>query len=164
MRIYLVRHGQPNSADIDPAKGLSENGRAEITRLANSIRHLNIKVENIYHSSKTRALQTAMLLSNAVKSSGGVSLKEGITPNDPVEPIAAEIEALDQDLMIVGHLPFMGRLASMLLIKDNHKNLLDWHTGSMACIEYDGGSYILQWFINPDVVVADIAGQFKSYH
>lgn len=164
MKIYLVRHGQPNPADIDPAKGLSESGKVEISRLAESIRHLNIEVANIYHSGKARAEQTAMILSQAVKSNNGVNQKNGLNPNDSVEPIIAEIEALEQSLMFVGHLPFLARLASVILINDRHKNMMDWRTGSIACIECDEGKCVLEWFINPNLIVTDISGQFKSYH
>ena len=164
MKIYLVRHGHPNPADIDPAKGLSDDGKAEINRLADTIKHLNINVAEILHSGKARAEQTAMILSNVVRSERGVNVRNGISPNDPVKDIADEIIARDEDLMLVGHLPFMGKLGSILMAGDDYRGLLEFSTGAMACLEYNKGKCRLNWFINPEIVIADPAGQFKSYH
>ncbi|MCP4633086.1 MAG: phosphohistidine phosphatase SixA, partial [candidate division Zixibacteria bacterium] len=56
MKIYLVRHGRPKPESEDPLKGLSEEGRDEVSKIASyANRHLNIKVEQIYHSGKARA-------------------------------------------------------------------------------------------------------------
>lgn len=164
MKIYLVRHGQPNPAEIDPAKGLSDTGKTDINRLADTIKHLNISVAEIMHSGKARAQQTAMILASVIRSERGVNARNGINPDDPVKDVAEEIIAGSEDLMLVGHLPFMGKLSSILLAGDDYRGLLEFTTGAMACIEYNKGKCSLNWFINPEIVIADPAGQFKSYH
>ncbi len=164
MKIYLARHGEANSADIDPEKGLSDKGKTDITRIAEMIRHLDIVVTEIYHSGKARAEQTASILSQTIQAANGISKKQGLEPNDPIEPVADELRTLVENIMIVGHLPFMAKLASLLISQDDHKSLFDWQPGSIACIEQEKGKFTLQWFINPEVAAADMSGQFSSYH
>lgn len=164
MKVYLVRHGVANPAEIDPNKGLSAKGKAEVGRLAESLRHLNIGVKEIWHSGKARAEQTAQILAKVVKSEKGISKRTGLDPTDPVENIAEEIKAAGNDLMLVGHLPFMAKLESYLLAGDDHHSVLDFEPGSIACVEHDKGKCLLSWFINPDVCAIDHAGQFRSYH
>jgi phosphohistidine phosphatase len=114
MRLYLVRHGEPVSAETNPARPLSEAGRTEAEKLAALLRDRGVQVAEILHSTKARAAQTAGILRAQL---GGAKVIErpDLTPNDPVEPVAGEVEKAGHDLMIVGHLPFLPALASKLL-------------------------------------------------
>ena len=44
----------------------------------------------------------------------------GLSPNDPVKPVARMIASLSADTMLVGHLSFMARLAGRLVTGDEH--------------------------------------------
>ncbi len=52
--------------------------------------------------------------------------------------------------MLVGHVPFMSRLASYLLSGDSEPPLLHFRTASIACLSNDEDSWILEWFITPN--------------
>ena len=54
MRAYLVQHGKAKSADEDPNRGLSNEGRDEINRIAEFLSALRISVSLIQHSGKAR--------------------------------------------------------------------------------------------------------------
>ena len=164
MKLYLVRHGSANPADIDPQKGLSDIGKKEIATLAALVRHLNIEVENIYHSGKARAEQTAEIVNIAIQSANGVSQKTGLTPNDPIKDIATEIVSAGKDVMLVGHLPFMAKLASYLLSDNTDKIALEFKAGGMAYLEYQDNRWILKWLINPDINPDGESSHFESYH
>ena len=164
MRLLLARHGQSNSGDVDPDKGLTKTGIKDIMKLAESIKHLDIGVDEIWHSGKTRASQTAEILSSTVKSNKGILAKDGLKPNDPVEPIANEITAYRADLMLVGHLPFMSKLASLLLANSENRCSVSFYNGSLACFEYDKGDWSLSWLIHPELVKEMKSGTFQSYH
>lgn len=164
MKLYLVRHGSANPADVDPQKGLSDIGKKEITTLAALVKHLNIRVTEIYHSGKARAEQTAEILSIAIKSKNGLSARGDLEPNDPVEKIAVEIISAGRDTMLVGHLPFMAKLASYLLSGNPDKCALNFSTGAMACLDYQEKKWSLSWFINPDINPIGEIGHFESYH
>lgn len=44
MRAYLVQHGKAKAADGDPNRGLSEEGREEVMRIAEFLGALRISV------------------------------------------------------------------------------------------------------------------------
>ncbi len=57
IRLYLVRHGEPDSTDGEPDPGLTERGRRQAAALANRLRP--IRFDAIYISPLRRALETA---------------------------------------------------------------------------------------------------------
>jgi phosphohistidine phosphatase len=74
-----------------------------------------VRPARITHSGKLRAQQTAELLAKACSPDHGVEAGAGLSPNDPVKPVARMVASLSVDTMLVGHLPFMGRLARRLV-------------------------------------------------
>ena len=118
MRVYLTQHGLAVPKDIDPDRPLSEQGRQDVRCLAELLEHAGIRVAQVFHSGKTRAEQTAALLAAPLLSAGRPQARAGLDPNDAVEPFYREISAWTGDTLIVGHLPFLGRLASLVLAGD----------------------------------------------
>jgi phosphohistidine phosphatase len=164
MKLYLVRHGQSNPEDIDPEQSLTAIGEKNIAKLKESIYHLDINVDQIWHSGKKRAKQTAEIISAAVKTQKGLVEKTGLKPNDSVTPVAQEVIAHNTDLMLVGHLPFMSKLASYLLIGDEDKCEIDFMAGAAACLEYDKGKWTLNWLMHPGLFKHEDKHGFYSYH
>jgi len=155
MRIYLTQHGLALPKDVDPERPLSDEGREDVRRLAEFLRHAGVRVEQIWHSGKTRAEQTAALIADAVLPGGEPLARSGLNPNDPVEPIASAIETWSSDTVLVGHLPFLGRLASLLLTSDSDRSTLAFAPGSMACLERDAaGQWALVWMLRPELLVS----------
>ncbi len=153
MRLYLVRHATPNSEEIDPERGLSDQGKLEAQRVAAFLKPLEIRVENIRHSSKKRAAQTADILGTSVISNEGIFERAGISPMDPVTEIKNELESSRQDLMLVGHLPFMGRLVSALVAGSDSADLVDFLPGTCAClVRTSPGAWHIGWMITPELV------------
>ncbi len=153
MYIYIVRHCQANEAFIDNEKHLSPQGIEEAESIAGFLKPMNISVQHIFHSGKTRANETAEFLSTAVKSANGISKHTGINPDDPVEDVIAELLSYNQDILIVGHLPFVENLASYLLKGDDTKCGLNFSTGSVMCLkknEFD--NWKLEWMISPSLL------------
>ena len=151
-RLYLVRHGQAASGSEDPARSLTEKGRADVSKLADFLRPLDISVGVVWQSGRTRAAQTAEIVGSVVKSNEGIVERKGLSPNDPVENIAIEINAADGDIMIVGHLPFVGRLAAYLTA-GRSEDAVGFNESAIACIERDhGGKWWLTWMIYPGIL------------
>lgn len=164
MKLYIVRHGQPNPETIDPEKGLSPTGEQEIELLASILKANNISVKEIWHSEKNRARQTAAILASGVASANGLIEKKGLNPTDRVEPIISKILAAQTDLLIVGHMPFMAHLASLLLAGDEHRMAMNFDTGAMACLDYAHGRWILEWFAYPKFFKRGDLLDLRSYH
>ena len=62
MAVYLVQHGKSLPKEVDPDRGLTDQGRAEVERVASKAREIGLSIALIIHSGKTRALKTAEIL------------------------------------------------------------------------------------------------------
>jgi len=153
MRVYLAQHGLAVPEEIDPERPLSGQGREDVRRLAAFLEGAGIRIEQALHSGKARAEQTAELLARALLPAGRPQGRPGLAPNDPVEPLASEIESWFADTLLVGHLPFLGRLASLLLASDADRSTLAFQPGSLACLERDrNGHWALVWMLRPELL------------
>lgn len=152
MKLYLVQHGEARAVEQDPERPLSEQGRADVERLAALVRRVGIRVERVMHSGKLRALETAQIL--AVAMAPGVELERSgmLNPDDNVRAFDWQSESWGGDMLIVGHLPFMARLVSHLLCGDENRLLSAFRPGSMACLEHQGGHWQLDWLVRPELL------------
>jgi phosphohistidine phosphatase len=151
MKLYLVRHGEPKTESEDPSRSLTEKGIDDIERLSAFIAEKkNVGVDAIFHSGKLRAQQTAEILAKHLNPRSGVEKTGGLMPLDDPSMWAERLEVMDEDVMLVGHLPYMSRLASELLAGDSEKTIVEFPTGGMACLERDeSGKWVLEWVVDP---------------
>jgi len=152
MRIYLVQHGKSLSPEKDPHKGLSEAGRAETRRIAEVAQGYDVPVDAIWHSGKTRARQTAEIFARHLRPAGGVRRVAGLQPLDDVEPFAANLAAADK-LMLVGHLPFMSRMAAYLVTGRNTPPVFRFQNSGIVCLGHDAGQnqWVIRWSLMPNI-------------
>jgi phosphohistidine phosphatase len=115
MRLFLVRHGEASLPEADPARGLNRRGRSEAERVGKELARLGARPALIRCSLKTRAQQTAEIIAAALGSGLPPVSTSGLSPNDPVEPLAAELQTAAEDQLLVSHLPFLPALAGRLL-------------------------------------------------
>ena len=156
MKLYLVRHGDSTPALDDDKRPLSEKGTKDITRLAKFISPLNITVSRIIHSKKFRAKQTADILSASIATKLPGQARAELDPMNSIIPIIDEIYAQDEDLMLVGHMPFMGKLAARLITGDENKDIVAFKTGCMICLErMAANSWIINWVLYPELCRVD---------
>jgi phosphohistidine phosphatase len=153
MRIYLTQHGLAVPKDVDSDRPLSEQGRKDVRLLAEFLGSAGIRVERVLHSGKTRAEQTAAILAKALLFEGEPQVQAGLGPNDPLETLTSEIAFWSADTLLVGHLPHLGRLTSLLLARDPDRPLLAFQPGSIACLEKDTeGHWALAWMLRPELL------------
>jgi len=153
MRLYVVQHGQAVDKDVDPKRPLSEPGRGDVERMASFLGRAGIRVARILHSGKKRAEQTAALLAAAVGSSRPPEKTSGIDPLDPTDEFARAVSRWTEDTMVVGHLPFMGRLVSRLLIGDAAAATVAFQPATIVCLERgEEGGWSLAWMIRPELL------------
>ena len=150
MKLYLVQHAKAASKEADPQRSLTEEGRRDIRKVAEFIKPLNLSVDYLWHSGKTRAQQTAEILADVVEVKKEMTAHEGLSPNDNVSTLRDEIISDRQDIMIVGHLPFMSKLASLLLTGSESSNTVAFKNGGIVCLDYsDDNQWQLDWMIVP---------------
>ena len=150
MRLYLVQHGLALSEERDPARPLSEEGRAAARRSAENASRLGVRVAEIRHSTKLRAAQTAEEFERAL----AVPRREvpGLAPKDDVDAVARELASSKDDVMIVGHQPFLGRLAALLLCGDAGLPVVRFQNAGLVRLDRDeDGRWTLTWNLPPEV-------------
>ena len=153
MKVYLVRHGEVVSSQFYPQRPLSDQGLADIQKVASFIKPLKISVEHIWHSGKLRAAQTAEKLAESVLVEKDCSAHKDLMPNDDVTIIADELEAYDTDLMIVGHLPFLAYLTSLLVAGKQTANVAAFAAGAITCLNRRApGQWQIEWMVTPKIL------------
>ncbi|MBN1494165.1 phosphohistidine phosphatase SixA [Candidatus Peregrinibacteria bacterium] len=135
MKLFLVRHGEYIPESVNPDKPLSDKGKSDIKQIGQQLKNNGYVVEEIFHSGKLRAKQTAEILAEYVLKTDKISQQEGLNPNDEVKPWAEKIASINHDLMIVGHLPFMQSLSGLLLEGDEIKLPIRFYEGTAAVLE-----------------------------
>lgn len=152
MTLYLVQHGKSLPKEIDPQKGLSDEGISDVTRIASVAQNYNVQVKKILHSGKKRAIQTASIFSDALQPQQGVSEMTGMNPLDDVESFAPKLEA-EANTMLVGHLPFMERLLSRLITGTADYSIFKFQNGGIVCLDKEEGreNWFIKWALMPEV-------------
>jgi phosphohistidine phosphatase len=147
MELYLVQHGAAESEDIDPKRPLSALGKEEVAKVASRAAGMGIRPAGILHSPKLRAEQTAAMLSEALGCPASVS--DVLKPND--EPALARDMLGNQSVMLVGHLPHLDRLSSLLLCRDSEAGIVSFRMGAIVCLVKDV-KWKVGWILTPEML------------
>ncbi len=150
MKLYLVRHGEAEPKELNPDCPLSGRGRKEAETVARFLGDCGVRIARINHSGKTRAAQTARIMAGVVAPGQEIERMEGLRPMDPVRGVADLVGRLSKDTMLVGHMPFMSKLASELVTGGDTWDIVMFDTCSLVCLERtESGGWIILWAINP---------------
>jgi len=156
MKLYLVQHGEAQPKDLDPDRPLTEAGRAATEKTAGfSVRQARVSVDTIFHSGKSRAEQTAEILGKYLLPAGGVHSAKDLSPNDDPNLWAMRLTEIHKDVMMVGHLPHLSRLAAILLGREADSGVVAFTNSGIVCLEKDHSSHWrLNWAVIPDILLA----------
>ncbi len=150
MKLYLVRHAEATAKHIGGIRPLTKRGVEQARLVAELLKPQRLRVQSIWHSGKARAQQTAEIMAAAIASEKGLVDQPGLKPFDRVRPMAEEVCRSRGDLMIVGHEPFLGRLASRLLAGKSGANVVNVAKGCVICLERPTtGGWQLAWMVTP---------------
>ncbi len=150
--IYLVQHAQAKKEEEDPERGLTEKGISDIEKIARFLSSLKITINKIFHSPKKRALQTAEILNKYLQSKDGLEVSDQLNPLDDVKFWYEKILSVQENIMIVGHLPHLEKLASLILCGDKTKKIVSFKMASVVCIKKEDKIFSIEWFITPELV------------
>ena len=155
MALFLVQHGISAPKDKDPERGLTDLGREETTRIAQVAKGYNIPVHKIGHSGKKRAEQTAGIFHEILALEIPTKKISGVNPLDDVRIFAATIE-LEENLMVVGHMPFMERLVSFLTTGSEDCRVYKFQNSGIVCLDMERGEdnnkdWFIKWTLNPNI-------------
>ena len=152
MRLYLIQHGDAVDKSVDPDRPLSETGVRDVEAVGHFLVRLNLAPPEVRHRGKARARQPAERLAHHW-GAPHVLVTSGLNPNDRVKPLYDELQKRDQDLVLVGHLPHLSKLASRLLAHDEDAEVVRFQKGGVVCLERDeAGAWHVEWMVVPDLL------------
>jgi phosphohistidine phosphatase len=154
MDLYLMQHGEAMAEADDPTRPLTAAGRATVEQVAARAKATGVRIQRCLHSGKLRAEQTAQVLADAV-AGGQVESRDGLAPKDPVAPVAAWLErSADESLAVVGHLPFLDRLASLLIADDEGAQVIRFQMGGLVKLvpKQDRAGFAVAWVLAPEIL------------
>jgi phosphohistidine phosphatase len=154
MKLYLVRHGEAVDGATDSERPLTPQGRDDVVRVGALLRQIGAQVHQIRHSGKRRAEETAALLAESLRPAGGVAALPGLAPKDDVRAAAELLRRETQPLMLVGHLPYLERLAGLLVTGEPDHTVVRFEKGGVVCLEWDAASraWAVVWAVTPELV------------
>lgn len=138
MRVHLVRHGEAVPASEDGERPLTARGRADVADLARWCKDNGVRPASIVHSGILRAEQTARILADALDPAGGVRAVRGLAPGDDPARGRDELLHVDEEVLVVTHLPLVGDLAAALT---GAAGALPFATAEIVILEKDGARF-----------------------
>ena len=154
MSVILVRHAQALADADDAVRALSPAGKEAAERLARWLVRSGAKSPvEIRHSTLVRARQTAEHIGRA----WNTPLVEtpSLGPLDDVTGVARALMSETRDVVIVGHLPHLSRLAAALLVGDPRVEMIELPTTCALLMERvpaSGARWWIRWVITPELI------------
>lgn len=154
MKLYLVQHAKAASKNVELQRPLTEEGRREIQKVAAFVKPLGLCVDYLWHSGKKRAVQTAEILAEVVRINKEQTVRNGLGPNDDAAVLGDELASTEEDIMIVGHMPFLSKLTSLLLAGSEAANVVAFRNGGIVSLSRsEGNQWQIDWVITPEIIV-----------
>lgn len=155
MALFLVQHGVSAPKELDPEKGLTDQGKAETVRICEVAKGYGIRVAKIVHSGKKRAKQTAKIYHDILAIKPPLETVSGINPQDDVRAFAQTISAA-ANVMVVGHLPFLQRLVAYLTTGSADLKVYQFQNSGIVCLDASEGpdgklDWFIKWTLNPHI-------------
>ncbi|HEX2385898.1 MAG TPA: phosphohistidine phosphatase SixA [Candidatus Binatia bacterium] len=159
MNVYLMRHGIAQPKDdpkigSDDERELTKKGAKKARKAAKGLRALKIPFDRIITSPLSRARETAEIVAKVFDMEEQVEEAPELKPQASVESLAARLlEYRDcQELLLVGHQPFLGKAASLLLCRNESANV-ELKKSGICCIELNELDMkkpgVLRWMLTP---------------
>lgn len=120
MQILLVRHAvaAPRGPGVvDASRRLTPEGRERFAEVVKGLRRLGVKLDRIYHSPWTRAVETADLLTAVLR---GETEAHPALARSPNRALLASLHG--ERIAAVGHEPWLSELAALLLLGDKDRS------------------------------------------
>jgi phosphohistidine phosphatase len=156
MDVYLMQHGEAWPEQANPDRPLTDAGRATVERVARRAAGPGLRPDGIRHSGIPRARQSAEILATQLGAEGQVREEPGLRPQDPVAPVAERLlrqAGEDTAVALVGHLPFLERLASRLPAGDEAAEVLAFRVGGLVKLvpKRQPAGFAVAWVLAPEL-------------
>lgn len=162
MDILLLRHaeaealGEKNHYN-DEARALTEAGRLQLEMLSRGLRRMELKLDCIAASPVLRARQTAEIVAEGLKFSNPIMIWEELSPGFSAAKLLQRLgdAAGKEAVLLVGHEPGMGLLASQLILGIGRSSI-PFKKGGICCIQIRPNAPLLcgdlKWMLPPKLL------------
>jgi phosphohistidine phosphatase len=158
MELYLVRHAiaadrDPTAFPDDSKRPLTDVGILKFSSAARGLRKILPEVELVYASGYVRAWDTAVILHEETGWPAPVERHE----LEAEMPPSGALGLLDTDaesIALVGHEPFLSRLASLLITGNESALVVDFKKGGVMALAVAGERGVLRWKATPKMLRA----------
>jgi phosphohistidine phosphatase len=156
--IYLVRHGiaAPASSGMsDNDRALTPDGKRKMRRIAVGLKRLGVAPDVVLSSPLRRAEETATVLINTLARELHAEIYQPLAPGHEAPEVVKGLRPYRaaRELVLVGHQPDLGRLASHLLTRSTSLAPLPFKKGAVAAIRVAAipprAAGVLVWFMTP---------------
>ncbi len=153
MNLYLVQHAEAKEEQEDPRRPLTDKGLADIEKTAKLLSSkLRPSVNVILHSGKLRAQQTAEVLADFLNPAGGIRAVDCLEPKADPAIWAGQLNSTTENVMLVGHLPHLSGLASLLLCGEASRTIVEFkNAGIITLTREDRDHWKVQCIILPGI-------------
>jgi phosphohistidine phosphatase len=148
-----MQHGEAVWEEHDPARPLTEKGRADTKRIVQyAVERAEARVTRIIHSGKLRARQTAEIWGEYLPAVR-ITEAEGLDPKARPELWSERLTHEKNDLLVVGHLPHLARLAALLLCGNDTGEPVKFQNAGVVCLDRtERGGWSIWWVLTPEIV------------
>ncbi len=110
-------------------------------------------MSRIFHSEKTRAAETAEILAAHLDCIGNLRESDALKPNDDPSVWEQRLAGWNEDVMLVGHLPHLDRLAALLICRNPDVTVIDFPPAGAACLaRNEAGGWNIEWMVAPGIL------------
>jgi phosphohistidine phosphatase len=152
MTLFLVQHGEAKPEVEDPQRSLTDGGSETVEQMADWFAQTGIKVNEIRHSGKRRAEQTATIFAKDLNPPNGVIAVGGLNPNDDVALVAGLLEGEHESIMLVGHLPHLSKLVGYLVTGNPETEVVRFRNAGIVCLTKKVGKWAVEWVMQPELL------------
>ncbi|MBA7653330.1 hypothetical protein ES703_61178 [subsurface metagenome] len=107
----------------------------------------------MYSGTAVKKERTGEILAALLKLENRIIKHTGLAPNDDISTIRKKLEkTLKNNIVIVGHLPYLSHLAAMLLAGDERREIIRFQNAGIVCLVRENSSWQLAWMITPELI------------
>jgi phosphohistidine phosphatase len=150
-----LQHGEAFSEEVDPERSLTPDGESQIKATARALQKMGVDFDLLVTSPKKRARQTAEIVAERLRYPlDEIKVTETLQPTVPAPEAIAFVKAYEEKMRILlaGHLPSLGQIASDLL-SEGSPVIIRFNMSGMYRIDLDflqSGSGELRWALTPE--------------
>jgi len=150
--VVLVRHAiaeERRPGLRDAARRLTPEGREKLEQAAKGLKRLGLTPDRILTSPLVRAAETAAVLAEVLETKARPETCGALAPGHDPREVREALPADARTVVLVGHEPDLGELASWLLTGSARGAQLPFRKAGAAAIEVEEGSAALRWMLAP---------------